>query len=67
MKCPMRFNNICADVSEECCGAECMWYVVRFSRDGAIEGCAASFVAAGTASERGANLFRIPSANAEAE
>lgn len=27
MKCPMKFNNPCADVGDQCDGAECMWYV----------------------------------------
>lgn len=28
MKCPMKFNNPCADVEQKCDERECMWYML---------------------------------------
>lgn len=39
MKCPMKFNNPCADADDECEGEKCMW-CVRYND---LIGCAVAF------------------------
>lgn len=41
MKCPMKFNNPCADADDRCEGNKCMWYVMVNER----RGCAVAFSA----------------------
>lgn len=39
MKCPMKFNNPCSDIDDQCEGTQCMWYM----RANETVGCAVCF------------------------
>lgn len=43
MKCPMKFNSPCCDISEECVGDQCAWFIEVHDT---VEACAISWLAA---------------------
>lgn len=62
MKCPMKFNNPCADVDDKCEGFKCMWYV----RIEDSEGCAVAFNTISLNVNAGNISLRIPKAEVRA-